>query len=240
MVGEPITVRVIEVDRERRRLILSERAASTETRESLKERVIDELKEGEVRTGRVTSLADFGAFVNISGADGLVHLSEISWDRIQHPSEMLKVGQEVKVKVISIDRDKKRIGLSIRQLLEDPWAQRVGKYQVGQLVEGNITRLTKFGAFARLEDDLEGLIHISEISDKRIEHPREVLHEGDVVTLRVIKIDAENHRIGLSLRRVDSPAYADMDWQTLASEMDISEKEEEKPVEETPDAEEQG
>ncbi len=222
MVGEPIDVRVIEVDRERRRLILSERAASTETRESLKERVIDELKEGEVRTGRVTSLADFGAFVNISGADGLVHLSEISWDRIQHPSEVLKVGQEVKVKVISIEREKKRIGLSIRQLLEDPWAQRVGKYQVGQLVEGAITRLTKFGAFARLEDDLEGLIHISEISEKRIEHPREVLHEGDVVTLRVIKIDPENHRIGLSLRRVDSPAYADLDWQTLADQIDSS------------------
>jgi len=220
MVGEPIDVSVIEVDRERRRLILSERAASTETRESLKERVIDELKEGETRTGRVTSLADFGAFVNINGADGLVHLSEISWDRIQHPSEVLKVGQEVKVKVISIDREKKRIGLSIRQLQEDPWNQRVAKYQVGQLIEATITRLTKFGAFARLEEDMEGLIHISEISEKRIEHPKEVLHEGDTVTLRIIKIDPENHRIGLSLRRVDSQAYADLDWQSLEEVMD--------------------
>jgi small subunit ribosomal protein S1 len=221
MVGEEIDVVVIEVDRERRRLILSERAASTETRESLKERVIDELKEGEVRNGRVTSLADFGAFVNINGADGLVHLSEISWDRIQHPSEVLKVGQEVKVKVISIDRDKKRIGLSIRQLLEDPWNQRVAKYQVGQLIEAAITRLTKFGAFARLEEDMEGLIHISEISEKRIEHPKEVLHEGDTVTLRIIKIDPENHRIGLSLRRVDSQAYADLDWQSLEEDLGI-------------------
>jgi small subunit ribosomal protein S1 len=116
----------------------------------------------------------------------------------------LKVGQDVKVKVISIDRDKKRIGLSIRQLQEDPWTQRVTKYQVGQLIEAGITRLTKFGAFARLEEDLEGLIHISEISEKRIEHPKEVLKEGDTVTLRVIKVDPENHRIGLSLRRVDS------------------------------------
>jgi len=220
MVGEEIDVVVIEVDRERRRLILSERQASTETRESLKERVIDELKEGEVRTGRVTSLADFGAFVNINGADGLVHLSEISWDRIQHPSEVLKVGQEVKVKVISIDRDKKRIGLSIRQLQDDPWSQRVEKYQIGQLVEATITRLTKFGAFARLEEDLEGLIHISEISEKRIEHPKEVLHEGDSVTLRIIKIDPDNHRIGLSLRRVDSQAYADLDWQSLEEALD--------------------
>jgi small subunit ribosomal protein S1 len=219
MVGEEIDVVVIEVDRERRRLILSERAASTETRESLKERVIDELKEGEIRNGRVTSLADFGAFVNINGADGLVHLSEISWDRIQHPSEVLKVGQEVKVKVISIDREKKRIGLSIRQLLEDPWNQRVAKYQVGQLIEATITRLTKFGAFARLEEDLEGLIHISEISEKRIEHPKEVLHEGDTVTLRIIKIDPDNHRIGLSLRRVESQAYADLDWLSLEEVM---------------------
>ncbi len=218
MIGQEIDVCVIEVDRERRRLILSERAASTETRESLKERVIDELVEGEIRTGRVTSLADFGAFVNISGADGLVHLSEISWDRIQHPKEVLSVGQEVKVKIISIDRDKKRIGLSIRQLLEDPWSQQAAHFQVGQLVQGTITRLTKFGSFARLDNDLEGLIHISEISERRIEHPKEVLHEGEQVTLRVIKIDPDNHRIGLSLRRVESMAFADMDWQTLEAE----------------------
>ena len=220
MIGEEIDVIIIEVDRERRRLILSERAASTETRESLKERVIEELKEGEIRTGRVTSLAEFGAFVNISGADGLVHLSEISWGRIQHPGEVLKVGQEVKVKIISIDREKKRIGLSIRALESDPWSERVGHYQVGQLVEATITRLTKFGAFARLEDDLEGLIHISEISEKRIEHPKEVLKEGERVTLRVIKIDPDNHRIGLSLRRVESMAYADQDWQLLQDEID--------------------
>ncbi|MAT43469.1 MAG: 30S ribosomal protein S1 [Anaerolineaceae bacterium] len=215
MVGEEVDVCVIEVDRERRRLILSERAASTETRESVKEKVLDDLTEGETRTGRVTSLADFGAFVNISGADGLVHLSEISWDRINHPSEVLKVGQEVDVKIISIDRDKKRIGLSLRQTQADPWISRIEKYEVGQLLEGKITRLTKFGAFARIEEDLEGLIHISEISERRIEHPKEVLKEGDEVTLRVIKIDPENHRVGLSIRRVDSMAYADMDWKTL-------------------------
>lgn len=215
MIGQEVDVCVIEVDRERRRLILSERAASTETRDQIKDLVINELKEGDIRSGRVTSLAEFGAFVNINGADGLVHLSEVSWDRIQHPNEVLKVGQEVKVKVISVDREKKRIGLSIRQLTPDPWGDKSAKYQIGQLVEGTITRLTKFGAFARLEDDVEGLIHISEISEKRIEHPKEMLHEGDTVTLRVIKIDPENHRIGLSLRKVESMAYADMDWQTL-------------------------
>jgi len=215
MIGQAIDVCVIEVDRERRRLILSEKQASNESRDSLKERVIDELQEGQVLTGRVTSLADFGVFVNVNGADGLVHLSEISWDRIQHPGEVLKVGEEVKVKVISIDRDKKRIGLSIRQLLSDPWDKKASEFQIGQLVEGTITRLTKFGAFARLTDDIEGLIHISEISEKRIEHPKEVLKEGDTLTLRIIKIDNENHRIGLSVRRVDSMAYADMDWESL-------------------------
>jgi small subunit ribosomal protein S1 len=215
MVGDEIDVCVIEVDRERRRLILSERAASSETRESIKDRILSELVEGDIRLGKVTSLAEFGAFVNINGADGLVHLSEISWDRIQHPTEVLKVGQEIKVKIINIDREKKRIGLSIRQLMDDPWIHRISQYEVGQLLEGTITRLTKFGAFARIEEDLEGLIHISEISERRIEHPKEVLKEGETITLRVIKIEPENHRVGLSIRRVDSMAFADMDWKTL-------------------------
>jgi small subunit ribosomal protein S1 len=218
MIGQPISVRIIEVDREHRRLILSERAASVESRQSMKERVIDEIEVGKTYTGRVTSLANFGAFVNINGADGLVHLSEISWDRVQHPREALEVGQEVKVKVINVDREKKRIGLSIRALEDDPWKSRVEKYSVGQLVEGVITRLTKFGAFARLEGDIEGLIHISEIADHRIEHPKEALKEGEVRTLRVIRIDHEQHRIGLSLRKVDSGAYADKDYKKLIEE----------------------
>jgi small subunit ribosomal protein S1 len=226
MIGQPITVRVIEVDRERRRLILSERAASTESRQSIKERVIEELEEGKVYTGRVTSLANFGAFININGADGLVHLSELSWEHIDHPREVLEVGQEVKVKVINVDKDKKRIGLSVRALQEDPWRSRVEKYSVGQLVEGVITRLTKFGAFARLEGDIEGLIHISEISDHRIEHPKEVLKEGEVKSLRVIRIDPEQHRIGLSLRKVDSAAFADKDFKLLAAEYNADEESE--------------
>ncbi len=228
MVDEKIEVRVIEVDRERRRLILSERAASSDTRESIKEKVIEGLKNGEVRTGRVTSLADFGAFVNINGADGLVHLSEISWDRVNHPSEVLQVGQEVQVKIISVDTDRKRIGLSIRQLMDDPWADQIASLKVGQLVEAKITRLTNFGAFALLmlddsDSKLEGLIHISEISEHRIEHPKEIIHVGEVVTLRIIKIEEDTHRIGLSMRRVDSPAYADLDWKILSDEIESEE-----------------
>jgi small subunit ribosomal protein S1 len=236
MVGQPISVRVIEVDRERRRLIASERAASTESRQSIKERVLDELEEGKVYTGRVTSLANFGAFININGADGLVHLSELSWDHIEHPREVLEVGQEVQVKVINVDREKKRIGLSVRALQEDPWRSRVQKYSVGQLVEGVITRLTKFGAFARLEGDIEGLIHISEIAEHRIEHPKEVLKEGEVKNLRVIRIDPEQHRIGLSLRKVDSAAFADKDFKLLTSEFQAEAGQED--ISEVPEASE--
>ena len=230
MVGQAISVRIIEVDRERRRLILSERSTNTESRSSMKDRVISELEQDKVYTGKVTSLADFGAFVNINGADGLVHLSELSWDRLSHPKEMLEVGQEVKVKVINIDREKKRIGLSMRALLDDPWKNRVEKFSVGQLVEGTITRLTKFGAFARLEGDVEGLIHISELSENRVEHPKEVLKEGETKTLRVIRIDGEQHRIGLSLRKVDSAAFADKDFKMLTQE--FNEQDAEAPADE--------
>jgi small subunit ribosomal protein S1 len=205
------------VDRARHRLILSERTALLETRETIKDRLLEDLHEGAVKTGRVTSLADFGAFVNIDGADGLVHLSEVSWERIDHPGDVLKVGQEVKVKVIAVDQERKRIGLSIRQLQPDPWVVKVSSMKEGQLVEGTITHLTKFGAFAKLDEDLEGLIHISELSDQRINHPKEVVKEGDVVTLRVIKLDAERRRIGLSLRKVDSMAYANMDYEMMLS-----------------------
>lgn len=219
MIGETITVKIIEIDRARRRLILSEKAANPESKQSVKDRLLEDIKEGQVYTGRVTSIADFGAFVNINGADGLVHLSEITWDRISNPSEILEVGQEVNVKVINIDKEKKRIGLSIRALLGDPWADKAAAFKVGQLVEGKITRLTKFGAFAKLEEDIEGLIYISELSENRINHPKEVVKEGDKLTLRVIKIDEEQKRIGLSLRKVDSGAFADLDMKALAAEM---------------------
>lgn len=231
MVGEEVIARAIEVDRERRRLIFSELAALQEAREIYKERLLKEIEIGDDLEGRVTSLAQFGAFVNINGADGLVHLTEVSWERIKHPNEVLKVGQEVNVKVISIDRAQKRIGLSIRQLQADPWPEKVAKFRDGQLVEGLIVRLAKFGAFARIADGLEGLIHISELSDRRVEHPKEVLTEGETVTLRIINIDVAQHRIGLSLRKVHSAAYADLDMR-MAMEAMMPEEEAEEEVEE--------
>jgi|GEM_PF-50951 len=224
MIGEPIMAKVIEVDRRRNRLIMSERSAAREARDILKERLISELKPGEIRTGHVISLADFGAFIDIGGADGLVHMSEISWKRISHPRELLKVGQKVEVKVLGVDPSRKRISLSLRELEADPWESILGNYREGQLIEGTITKLTRFGAFASLvgteEYDIEGLIHISELSDKRIEHPREIVQEGQELTLRVIKLERDRRRIGLSLKRVDSVEYAEQDLQAAMQEID--------------------
>jgi len=219
---------VIEVDRQRNRLILSERSAAREAREVLKERLISELAIGEIRSGHVISLADFGAFVDIGGADGLVHISEISWKRVSNPREVLSVGQEVQVKVLGVDPDRNRISLSIRELEENPWEKILDQYDEGQLVEGTITKLTKFGAFAKLvglEDyGIEGLVHISELSDRHITHPSEVVQEGQVLTLRVIRVDALRHRIGLSLKRVESSDYADRDWEAAVQEVEVDEE----------------
>ena len=233
MVGEPIAVKVVEVDRKRNRLIVSERAAAKEARKLLKDRLISELEAGEIRTGHVISLADFGAFVDIGGADGLIHLSEITWKKISHPRDLLKVGDEVRVKVLGVDPERKRISLSLRELETNPWEKLAGSVKEGQLVEGTITKLTKFGAFATLagmEDyDLEGLIHVSELSDRRIEHPSEVVQPGQRVTLRVIKIDHDRRRLGLSVKRVDSPQYADMDWQNAIRELSEGGSEDDSP-----------
>ena len=214
MAGESIQVKVIEVDRSRNRLILSERAAMKEWRESQKDRLLEELQEGEIRQGRVINMADFGAFVDLGGADGLIHLSELSWKRVADPRQVLSVGDEVKVYVLNVDRERRRIGLSLKRLETDPWMAIEEAYQVGSLVEGTITKLTKFGAFARLIgfDDIEGLIHISELSEEHVSHPREVVEEGQKVTLRVIRVDSQRRRLGLSLKRVDSDEYADTDW----------------------------
>ncbi len=225
MVGETTQVKVIEVDRGRNRLIMSERAAAKETREAEKERLLAEIKTGDVRKGRVISLAEFGAFVDIGGADGLVHLSELSWKHVAHPNEILKVGQEVEVTVLSVDQERKRIALSLKRREEDPWVLIQKKYQIGQLVSGTITKLAKFGAFARIEgeDEIEGLIHISELADGHIDHPREAVNEGQQVTLRVIKIDADKRRMGLSLKRVSSAEYAEADWEKVAANLDLDE-----------------
>jgi small subunit ribosomal protein S1 len=177
-----------------------------ERRDEMKEKLIEELKEGEVRHGRVSSICDFGAFVDIGGADGLVHLSELSWSRVRHPSEVLKVGQEVDVAVLGINPQERKIALSLKRTQAEPWSQVGDKYEVGQLVRGTITQLANFGAFARIEDGIEGLIHVSELVDDRVTHPKQVVTEGDDLLLRIIRIDPQRRRMGLSLRRaLDTP-----------------------------------
>jgi len=199
-VGDTLALRVIEIDREQNRLILSERAAISE--EQRADVLLAEMCEGDVRTGRVTNLCDFGAFVDLGGIEGLIHISELSWGRVGHPRDVLRMGQEVNVYVLNVDRTQRRIGLSLKRLLPDPWSSVEERYQVGQLVEGVITNVVSFGAFTRVEDGLEGLIHISELAEGNFLHPRNVVQEGDVVTVCVVNVDGPRHRLGLSLRRV--------------------------------------
>ncbi|MBA3533670.1 MAG: S1 RNA-binding domain-containing protein [Ardenticatenales bacterium] len=205
MMERKLKLKVIEVNQKRRRLILSERAAMKEWRAENKSRLLDELQPGDVRKGVVTNLMNFGAFVDLGGADGLVHVSEMAWHRVKHPKDVIEVGQEVDVYVLSIDRDEERIALSMKRLQSDPWTQASSKYNVGDVVEGEVTNLTDFGAFARIEAGIEGLIHISELSEDKVEHPREVVHRGQRMTLRIISIDSERQRIGLSLKRAPQP-----------------------------------
>lgn len=200
-VGRKIRLKVIEFNRRRNRLILSERAALQEWRTQQKDKLLSELKEGDIRKGKVTSIRDFGVFIDLGGADGLAHLSELSWERNKKPEELFKVGDEVDAYVLKVDAEAKKIALSIRRAGPDRWAGVVEQFQPGEIVVGRITKLMQFGAFARLEGGAEGLIHISEIADRRITHPRDVVQEGQVVPLRVVRIEPERHRLGLSLKQ---------------------------------------
>ncbi len=215
--GKKLKLKIIEIDRARNRLILSERVAMREVRRDAKARLLEEIKEGDVRTGTVTSIADFGVFVDLGGLDGLIHVSELSWSKIQNPNELVKVGDPVQVQVLGIDRNKNRIALSIKRLTPEPWTTIEDRYQIGQLVNGTITKLASFGAFARVDDGIEGLIHVSELSDKRVNHPKEVVKEGETYQLRVIKIDSAKRRLGLSLKRVNDEDLGEYD-QTDAEE----------------------
>jgi small subunit ribosomal protein S1 len=204
--NQSIPLKIIEINRHRNRLILSERQAMQEQRESMRARLLLELQSGQIRPGTVTSVCDFGAFVDIGGADGLIHLSELSWKRVSHPSEVLKVGDRVNVYVLSVDQHERKIALSLKRTQPEPWETITDQYQLGQLVKGTITQITTFGAFARLEDGIEGLIHVSELAEGRVAHPRNVVKEGEQLELKVIRIDPARKRIGLSLKRVNEDA----------------------------------
>ncbi|MCA9963817.1 MAG: S1 RNA-binding domain-containing protein [Anaerolineales bacterium] len=219
LIGSSLSAKVLEVNRERSRLILSETAAENELREERRNNLFANIQENDGYEGHIVNVANFGVFVDIGGVEGLVHLSELSWKRVNNPSEIYKVGDPVKVAVLNVDQDKQRIALSIKRLQPDPWTLIEEIYQVGQLLSATITRLTKFGAFARLNDDyqLEGLIHISELSEDRVEHPREVVKTGDKVNVRIIRVDADQRQLGLSLKQVASEKYMEADLQMLTT-----------------------
>lgn len=215
LVGLNLMLKVIDIDRKRNRLILSERLAVREWRRQQKEQLLERLKEGDVYDGVISSIADFGAFVDLGGADGLIHLSELSWNRVNHPNEVVSVGDNVKVQILSVDQERRRIGLSLRRLQPQPWDVVNETYEVGQVVRGRITKLVNFGAFARLEKDgIEGLIHVSELTDRRIAHPKEVVTEGEEYDLRIIRIDTDKRRMGLSLKQALPPsAETEVGWE---------------------------
>ncbi|MBI2305591.1 MAG: S1 RNA-binding domain-containing protein [Chloroflexi bacterium] len=201
MVGKHLRLKIIEMNRRRNRLILSERAALQEWRMQQRERLLEEIHEGEIRRGRVTSIRNFGAFIDLGGADGLAPVSELSWEHVDNPESVLKVGEEVDVYVMRVDPETKKIALSLRRASPESWEGIIDKYDVGQLINGTITKLASFGAFARIEGPVEGLIHISELSDHHIVHPKEVVKEGDSLTLKIVRIEKERHRLGLSLKQ---------------------------------------
>jgi small subunit ribosomal protein S1 len=206
-VGQMLTVRLIEVDVEQKRLVFSERAALSEFRSPAA--VLNSLKPGDVRRGTVTNLTSFGAFVDLGGVEGLIHVSEMSWDRVRHPTDVLQSGWEVEVYVLGVNPEEGRIALSLKRLRPNPWTEVESHYHVGQLVEGEVTNVVSFGAFVRLEEGLEGLIHISELAEGNFLHPRNVVREGDIVRVRVLSIDGAHQRLGLSLRQAHGVGSSD-------------------------------
>jgi small subunit ribosomal protein S1 len=198
-IGDSLTVRMIEVDAEQKRLVFSERAAWSETRPSSP--ALSRLHPGQVCHGVVSSVTSFGAFIDLGGVEGLIHISEISWDRVRHPGDVLAPGQEVEVYVMGVNPDQERIALSLKRLRPNPWSLAGANYQVGQILEGTVTNVVSFGAFVRIEEGLEGLIHVTELAEGNFLHPRNVVREGDTVKVRVLNIDTANHRLGLSLRQ---------------------------------------
>ena len=210
-IGRELQMKVLEVNRSRNRAILSERLVFQEQREEVRAKLIEDLRVGEVRKGRVSGISKFGAFVDIGGADGLVHISELSWGPIQGPEEVVAPGQEVDVYVLRVDQETKKIALSIKRLQEEPWETIHERYSTDDIIDATVTKLTDFGAFARVENAIEGLIHISELTERMINHPKDVVGEGDKVRVKILRIEIERRRLGLSLRQADADELTSSD-----------------------------
>jgi small subunit ribosomal protein S1 len=202
-VGQELSCRVIEMNRNRNNVVLSRRAVLEEERKEVRQQIIDELNVGDIVTGTISNIVDFGAFVDLDGIDGLIHISELSWTHINHPSEVLQVNQEVKVKVLDIDRDRQRISLGLKQTQEDPWQKIVAEHRIGDIVQGRVTKIVAFGAFVEIYEGIEGLVHISELANRHVERPDEVVSVGQQVQVKVIEIDSDRRRLSLSIKRVE-------------------------------------
>ena len=201
--GKTLRSKVIELNRSRNNVVLSRRAVLEEERKEMRQAILDRLSPGDVVTGTISNIVDFGAFVDLDGIDGLIHISELSWSHVNHPSELLEIGQEVSVKVLDIDRDRQRISLGLKQTQSDPWQQVVDTYDEGDVIEGRVTKVVTFGAFVEILPGVEGLVHISELAQHHVENPREIVAQGDVVKAKIIEMDAERRRLSLSLKRVE-------------------------------------
>ena len=201
--GQTIECKVIELNRSRNNVVLSRRAVLEEQRKEDRERILDRLQPGQVVEGTISNIVDFGAFVDLDGIDGLIHISELSWSHVNHPSEILNIGDPVTVKVLDIDRDRQRISLGLKQTQEDPWQRVIDTYNVGDELEGNVTKVVTFGAFVEILDGVEGLVHISELAQHHVENPREIIQPGDQVRVKILEIDSERRRLSLSIKRVE-------------------------------------
>jgi small subunit ribosomal protein S1 len=201
--GTKIESKVIELNRSRNNVVLSRRAVLEEERKEVRQQILDRLQPGSVVEGQISNIVDFGAFVDLDGIDGLIHISELSWSHVNHPSEILTIGDTVKVKVLDIDRDRQRISLGLKQTQEDPWQRIVDTYNVGDELEGKVTKVVTFGAFVEILDGVEGLVHISELAPHHVESPREVVHPGDEIRVQILEIDSERRRLSLSAKRVE-------------------------------------
>ncbi len=201
--GQTIECKVIELNRSRNNVVLSRRAVLEEQRKEDRERILDRLQPGQVVEGTISNIVDFGAFVDLDGIDGLIHISELSWSHVNHPSEILNIGDTVSVKVLDIDRDRQRISLGLKQTQEDPWQRVVDTYNIGDELEGTVTKVVTFGAFVEILDGVEGLVHISELAQHHVENPREIIQPGDPVRVKILEIDSERRRLSLSTKRVE-------------------------------------
>jgi len=221
--GKTLRSKVIELNRSRNNVVLSRRAVIEEERKEMRQAILDRLSPGDVVTGTISNIVDFGAFVDLDGIDGLIHISELSWSHVNHPSELLDIGQEVSVKVLDIDRDRQRISLGLKQTQTDPWQQVVDSHDQGDVIEGKVTKVVTFGAFVEILPGVEGLVHISELAQHHVENPREIVSQGDVVKAKIIEMDAERRRLSLSLKRVedgdDGPTTASAESLGLSEEV---------------------